>query len=200
MQEARGLCYQRPLRPPPSARRAILKTLLIIALSVFAAIGLALGVCYVAGSRMPREHRSFVAATLPASRAAVWAAITDYAAIPGWWPAVKAVRTERRADGTEVTWFRDAHGNQTPYTTAESRPRERLVRVIATDRMIFGGKWTYELSDVPGGGTLLALTEDGWIDPPVVRAIARWFVGLDATQRDFIANLQKHLAAAPARP
>ena len=38
-------------------------------------------VLYVAGSRMPREHRSVVTVTLRANRSTVWAAITDYAAV-----------------------------------------------------------------------------------------------------------------------
>lgn len=171
----------------------------IILLGVFALVTLlvlAALVIYVAGARMPREHRSVVAATLPANRTAVWAAITDYAAMPGWWPAVKAVRTETLGDGTGLTWNADAHGQEVPFRTGESRPGEKLVRVIATDRLPFGGSWTYELADAPGGGTVLTLTEDGFINPPMFRAIARWFIGLDATQRDFIAHLQQHLAAA----
>ena len=75
---------------------------------------------------MPREHRSLVVVTLRASRAAVWAAITDYAAMSGWWPAVKAVRTEKPADGTVLTWNKDRHREEVPFRIGESRPAERL--------------------------------------------------------------------------
>jgi uncharacterized protein YndB with AHSA1/START domain len=173
-----------------------MKIVLFRGLGLVALLVLATLVVYVAGSRMPREHRSLVAVTLRANRAAVWAAITDYAAMPAWWLAVKAVRTEKLADGTVLTWNTDRHGEEVPFRTGESRPAEKLVRVIATDRLPFGGTWTCELADAPGGGTPLALTEDGFINPPMFRAVARWFVGLDTTQRDFLSHLEQHLAAA----
>ncbi len=167
----------------------------MLALVLVAVAACAALILYVAGSQMPREHRSQVTGTLRADRAAVWNAITDYAAMPGWWPAVKAVRSEKLPDGTELTWNRDSHGQEVAFRTAESRPREKLVRVIAGSDLPYGGTWTFELADAPGGGTLFTLTEDGWIRPPIFRAVAKWFIGLDSTQRDFMANLEKHLPA-----
>lgn len=152
-------------------------------------------VFYLAGSRLPREHRSVLQRTLAARRADVWAAITDYAAMPAWWPAVKEVRLERRPDGTELTWNKDKHGQEIAFRTQESRAPEKLVRVIVGDQLPFGGTWTFELAEDGPGATKLTLTEDGFIEPPVFRAVATWFMGLDATQKDFIAALEKHLAA-----
>jgi uncharacterized protein YndB with AHSA1/START domain len=173
-----------------------MKIALCLLLGLVLLLALALVVLYAAGAQMPREHRSRVAVTLPSSRAAVWAAITDYAAMPAWWPAVKAVRTETLADGTVLTWNLDRHGQEVPFRTGESRPSEKLVRVIAAEQLPYGGTWTYELADAPGGGTQLTLIENGFINPPLFRAMAKWFFGLDTTQRDFLAHLEKHLAAA----
>lgn len=171
-----------------------MKIALFIVLGLVALLGLATLVCYLAGSSMPREHRSRIAVTLRASRATVWAAITDYAAMPSWWPAVKAVRLEKLPNGTELTWNTDAHKQEIPFRTGESRTNEKLVRIIAKDGLPFGGTWTYELADAPGG-TQLTLTEDGFVNPPIFRAMAKWFFGLDTTQRDYLAHLEKHLAA-----
>jgi uncharacterized protein YndB with AHSA1/START domain len=175
-----------------------MKIALFILVGLVALLALAALAFYVAGSRLPREHRSVVTATFAANRGAVWAAITDYTAMPAWWPAVKSVRTEKLPDGTELTWNKDAHGEEIPFRTIESRVNEKLVRVIATDALPFGGTWTFALADAPGGGTQLALTEDGVITPPIFRAVATWFIGLDATQKDFVANLEKHLAKKSA--
>ena len=172
-----------------------MKVALIILLGLVALLVLAGLVFFIAGSRMPREHRSVVTATFKASRATVWAALTDYASMPTWWPTVRAIRIEKLPDGTELTWNKDKHGQEIPFRTGESRVNEKLVRVIAKDDLPFGGTWTFELSDAPGGGTQLKLTEDGFINPALFRAIATWFMGLDATQKDFIAHLEKHLAA-----
>jgi len=172
-----------------------MKTALFILLGLVALLLIAGLVLYIAGSRLPREHRSVVTATFAAGRATVWAAITDYAAMPAWWPAVQAIRTEKLPDGTELTWNKDRHGCEVPFRTGESRPHEKLVRIIAKDDLPFGGRWTFELAEIPGGGTRLTLTEDGVIRPPLFRAIATWFMGLDATQKDFLAHLEKHLTA-----
>jgi len=171
-----------------------MKTALVIVVGLVALLVLAALVLYLAGSRMPREHRSLVSVSLRASRSAVWTAITDYPAMPAWWPAVKAVRFERLPDGTELTWNKDGHGQEIPFRTGESRANEKLVRVLAKADLPYGGTWTFDLTDAPGGGTRLTLTEDGFVNPAIFRAIATWFIGLDATQQDFIAHLEKHLA------
>jgi uncharacterized protein YndB with AHSA1/START domain len=170
-----------------------MKTALLILIGLSALLALVALVFYLAGSRMPRDHRSVVSVSFPASRAAVWAAITDYAAMPAWWPAVKAVRFERLPDGTELTWNKDSHGQEIPFRTGESVVNEKLVRIIAKDDLPFGGTWTFELIGAPGG-TRLTLTEDGFVNAALFRPVAKWIIGYDATQRDFLANLEKHLA------
>jgi uncharacterized protein YndB with AHSA1/START domain len=174
-----------------------MKIALILLLGLVALLALAALVLYIAGSRMPRDHRSVVTVTLRASRPAVWAAITDYAALPTWWPAVKSIRFEKLPDGTELTWNTDSHKNEIPFRTTESRPNEKLVRLIAKDDLPFGGTWTYELADAPDHTTRLTLTEDGIIHAPIFRAVATWFFGLDTNQKDHLAHLEKHLAAQP---
>lgn len=170
-----------------------MKIVLTLILGVVALIALAVLVLYIGGSCLPREHRSQLTVTLRARRPVVWTALTDYAAMPKWWPAVKAVRQEKLPDGTELTWNQDSHGQEIPFRTGESRPNEKLVRVIASDQLPFGGTWTYELADADGGGTRLTLTEDGFIKPPIFRAMAKWFFGLDTTQRDYLRHLQEHV-------
>jgi uncharacterized protein YndB with AHSA1/START domain len=171
-----------------------MKIVLTLVIALCATVGLALLVFYIAGSRMPREHRSQMTAKFAADRASVWDALVDYDAMPHWWPAVKSVRTERLTDGTVITWNTDAHGNEVPFRTAEMAVQVKLVRVITATDQPFGGSWTFELADTPSGGTTLTLTEEGWIQPPVYRAVAKWITGLDTTQRDFMVHLGKHLA------
>jgi uncharacterized protein YndB with AHSA1/START domain len=171
-----------------------MKILLFSILGLVVLLVVVVIILFTAGVQMPREHRSVVTVHLSAPRAAVWKAITDYAAMPQWWPALRSIRVEKLPDGTELTWNTDAHGHDIPFRTQESRVNEKLVRVIAKDDLPFGGTWTYELADA-NGGTQLTLTEDGIIRPPIFRAIAKWFFGLDTNQRDHLAHLEKHLAA-----
>ena len=171
-----------------------MKILLLVVLGLAGVLVLVLLGLYLAGSGLPREHRAQIAVILPARRATVWAALTDYAAMPQWWPAVKSVRFERRPDGTELTWNMDGHGGEIPFRTAEARTGEKLVRAIATNDLPFGGSWTYELADAGPDATRLTLTEDGFINPPVFRAVARWVLGLDSTMKDFLVHFEPHVA------
>ena len=139
---------------------------------------------YLIGRAQPMRHTASITFTLPKSRAIVWAALTDYAAMSKWWPAVKAIRLETRANGEVITWNTDSHGKQVGFRTKEEKAPARLVREIVGDDLPFGGVWTYELTEV-NGATQVKLTEDGFITPPLYRGIAKFFLPPDATMRDF---------------
>ena len=176
-----------------------MKIVLYVILSLIGAVAFFFLVCYVAGSRMPREHRTQMSTVVRANRAVVWAALTDYSSMPAWWPAVKSIRMEKLADGTELTWNTDSHGQEIPFRTVESRTNEKLVRAIAKEDLPFGGTWTYELADEPAGGTRITLTENGVIKPPIFRAMARWLFGLETTMKDFLAHFEKRIDALEHR-
>lgn len=145
---------------------------------------------YLVGRAQPERHTATISFTLPKSRAVVWAALTDYAAIPSWWPAVKSVRLETRADGEVITWNTDGHGEVIGFRTKEAQPPAHLVREIVNTDLPFGGTWTYELAD-DGPATRVTLTEDGFVTAPLFRGVAKFFLKPDATMRDF----EKHFSA-----
>ncbi len=159
----------------------------------FALVILATLSLYVAGWIQPERHTSQITVELPVARHDVWIAITDYARMPEWWPAVKKVRMETRPNGEVWTWNRDAQGQEIAFRTKEEKAPARLVREIMGDNLPFGGTWTFALAE-DGYHTRLTLTEDGVIKPPLFRAIARYFIGLDRTTKNFAASLEKRLA------
>jgi uncharacterized protein YndB with AHSA1/START domain len=171
-----------------------MKTALLIA-AVFLGLLVVVGlVLYFIGRSLPEKHTSRLSVVLPVARPAVWSAITDYAKMPEWWPAVKAVRLEIRPNGEAWTWNRDAHGREMAFRTKEEQAPARLVREIMGENLPFGGTWTFELAE-QGGQTRLTLTEDGFIRPPFFRVVAQLSMGLDTTMKDFVAHLEKHVAA-----
>jgi uncharacterized protein YndB with AHSA1/START domain len=171
-----------------------MKTVLLIIAVLLGLLVVAGLVLYFIGRALPEKHTYRLSVVLPAPRAAVWAAITDYAKMPEWWPAVKAVRQETRPNGEVWTWNKDAHGQEIAFRTKEEQAPARLVREIMGDDLPFGGTWTFALAE-DGGQTRLTLTEDGFIRPPLFRVVAQLFMGLDATMKDFVAHLEKRVAA-----
>jgi uncharacterized protein YndB with AHSA1/START domain len=159
--------------------------ILLLVLCVLAGLVLLAGLgLYLIGRAQPERHTASITFTVPKPRAAVWAALTDYAAMPRWWPAVKSVRLETRAGGEVITWNTDASGQVIGFRTAEEKAPARLVREIVGENLPFGGTWTYELAEA-GGATRVTLTEDGFVKPPFFRGVAKLFMKPDATMRDF---------------
>jgi hypothetical protein len=78
-----------------------------------------------------------------------------------------------------------------PLVVERSVPQELLVGRIADDELPFGGTWTHRLEPLPGGGTRLATTEDGHIEPALFRLMAKLVFGYHRTLNDY----QKALAA-----
>ena len=74
---------------------------------------------------------------------------------------------------------------------AENAPAH-LVREIVGDDLPFGGTWTYDLAE-DAGATRVTLREDGFVKPPLFRAIARLFMKPDATMRDFEKNFTRYV-------
>ncbi len=171
-----------------------MKTALLIFAALAGLLVLAGLVLYLVGRSLPERHTARVSVVLSAPRAKVWAIITDYANLPAWWPAVKAIRLETRPDGEVWTWNKDAHGQEIAFRTKEEQAPARLVREIRGDDLPFGGTWTFELAE-EAGQTRLIIIEDGFIRPPLFRVIAQYFIGLDKTLKDFTANLAKRVTA-----
>ena len=170
-------------------KAALIGLALVIGLIVLAGL-----VLYLIGRGQPERHTASRTFTVPQSRAAVWAVLTDYAGMPQWWPAVKAVRMETTPRGEIIIWNKDRRGREIGFRTKEEKIPAKLVREIVGEDLPFGGIWTYELAEEKGG-TRVTLTEDGFIKPPLFRAIARYFIGLDATMKDFEKNFTVRLAA-----
>lgn len=170
-----------------------MKIIFLILGSLVGLIGLAGLFFYLVGRAQPVQHKATISFALPKSRAVVWAALTDYAAMPTWWPSVKTVRTETRADGDVITWNTDGHGKEIGFRTKEIQPPTRLVREIVNTDLPFGGTWTYALAD-DGAGTRVTLTEDGFVTAPLFRGVAKFFLEPDATMRDFEKHFSAHLA------
>ena len=167
-----------------------MKILLLILGGLAALLVLAGLVFYLIGRAQPERHTATITFIVPKPRPSVWVALTDYASMPQWWPAVKSIRFETRAGGEVISWNKDAHGKEIGFRTQSEKPPARLVREIVGDDLPFGGTWTYELAE-DGGGTRVTLTEDGFIKPPLFRGIAKFFLPPDAAMRDF----EKHFTA-----
>jgi len=60
---------------------------------------------------------------------------------------------------------------------------------IADPKLPFGGTWTYEISPLADGSSLLRITEAGEIYNPIYRFAARYVLGYSKTEEQYLSAL-----------
>ena len=140
------------------------------------------------GLALPRDHRASRRATLAKSPELVWRAISDVDAYPSW------RRGLERIERLSPTSFREhgSHGAITFAIDVEEPPSRRVTR-ISDDTLPFGGTWTYELGP-DGAGSILTITEDGFVKNPLFRLLSKTVFSQTATFERFLADLHAHLS------
>ncbi|HWP94584.1 MAG TPA: SRPBCC domain-containing protein [Gammaproteobacteria bacterium] len=167
-----------------------------IGLAAIVAALLLVGVPYLAGAILPREHVVTVTREYPYSVALVWSLLDAPEARADWSERVVGVEIvaidehglpmwrERYDDGWVLTLQR-----------VESVPLRRIVTRVVDEGQPFGGTWTIELEPLPAG-TRVTVTEQGWIDSPLFRFVAHYITGLDGAAREYLDELGEGLARA----
>lgn len=175
--------------------KRLVRIVLIAAASLVAAVVLA----YSMGLLLPRRHVAATRVLLQRPPAEVWTAIRDLPSQSEWRSDLESAERLPDHDGREVWLQRTDHGDWTLEFTASDEPR-LLVTTVADSSQGFGGSWTYEIGTVDTG-TVLTITETGFIDSPLFRFLARFVFGLHASQEVYLRDLVDHLgeSAAPHR-
>ncbi len=94
-----------------------------------------------------------------------------------------------------MRWVEHGADGTIPYEVVERRPGERLVTQIADDDLPFGGTWSFELADAPGG-TRVRITEDGEVYNRFFRFMSRYVLGHTAGVERYLADLSARFGAA----
>lgn len=158
-----------------------------------ATVAAALGLAYLIGSLLPREHTARVDAVIPGSRADVWSAMTEPDAFPRWRPGVEEVEVLEEGPEAPIRWREEGRTGSMILEVVGRDPPGRLVVRIADPELPFGGRWIYELEPV-AGGTRVRITEEGTIENPLLRFLARFVLGYEATMRDYLEGLSERMA------
>ncbi len=143
---------------------------------------------FVVGLMLPRDHIAARRLTLKsASPAAVWARIANEAAAPTWRNDVKSVRRLGDRNGHEVWSEEDKSGETMAFETIEAGEPNLFVRAIA-DPTMFGGQWRIEVT-AANDGTLVTVTETGWVESALFRFMARFVFGHASTIEKYLGQL-----------
>lgn len=156
----------------------------VIAVAVVAALVVAVA---VVGALTPRKHVASRSARFGQTPATLYRTITAFGDAPSWRKDLKSVELLPDRDGKRCFRELSSSGPMTLVVEVADEPR-KLVTRIADDELPFGGSWTFRIEDAPGGARL-TITENGEIDSVVFRAIARLFIGYEATLDGYLKAL-----------
>lgn len=156
----------------------------LITLAVLVALAVIL---FVAGMMMPREHVATSRITLKAPPDSVFAVLRDYGSFPSWHRAITASVRVPTASGER--WKQSMGRDSMELDVIEALAPSRLaIRIVSDETSAWGGTWTYALESASGGGTVVRVTEHGWINPPPFRVIMS-VVGAHRTMDALLASL-----------
>jgi len=141
----------------------------------------------LAGSLLPRDHVAARRARLSRPPAEVFGVIQDAARAAEWRSDVKHVEPLEPVAGRRR--FREVSGQGAiTFEVMDEVVPSRLVTRIADEGLPFGGSWTYEL-EPSGEGTLITITERGFVKNVVFRALARYVFTHHRTLEQYLRAL-----------
>lgn len=154
---------------------------------VAGAVAVFCGGVWVAGAAYPVDHEVSVSEFVPAPVDKTWNRVVMFGAYDRWRPSVSAVSVDEDRPGHPLITETNDFGT-IQYELIEHVRDERVVTRIFNNPD-FGGSWVYEFEPAEGG-CRVTITEHGWIESKVMRLFANAVLGLDATAKQYLADLK----------
>jgi len=158
--------------------------IIVIALAVIVAL---IAIVLVAGAMLPRQHSASRSVVLKHDRQSVYGVVRDFAKHPQWRKDVTQVEILAPAQFREHSKF-----GVVTYAIDLDEPAKKLVTRIADQNLPYGGSWTYDFEDAPGG-TKLTITENGEIKNVAFRFMARYIFGYTSTMEAYLKALEQRM-------
>lgn len=159
---------------------------MIIPIVILGAAAVALIVVLGVGSALPERHRASVTRHLSASPEAVWSALTDLEGQVHWRQDLKAIKV---VSLDPVRWVETKKMGEVPMKVDRQEEPSVLVTRIDSDSLPYGGTWTFELKQ-EGPATVVTISEDGFVKPPLFRFLSKFVFGHDKTLKGFADSLE----------
>lgn len=156
---------------------------------VLLALGVVVGaalVTYVVGLFVAREHSASVRTRVRQTPETIHDTIADFEHAPSWRSGTRVQRIDP-IDGKPAFVEETKQGSVRYVVEASERPHRHVLR-IADDALPYGGTWTFAV-EPDSDGTRVTITEDGFVKPPIFRALARFVFGYHATMEGYLRDL-----------
>jgi uncharacterized protein YndB with AHSA1/START domain len=150
----------------------------------------AIGGAYLYGRGLPREHVATSSILLIAPADSVFALIRNVGGSAAWWNDVKSV--ERIRGAARESWRQDMGpaGTIDMEVTSVVPGRSMVTTILNSEEQGWGGVWYYQVNN-SSSGTEITITEEGWVDSPVMRTIMK-FRGSHRTIDSYLRSIGSH--------
>ncbi len=149
----------------------------------------------VIGWLLPRDHVATRIGRYRQPPEAIWKAITDVDAMPGWREGLKSV--ERLTDRNGLPVHVEVTGSgRIPMETIEMIAPQKLVARIADPKLPFGGTWTFEIAPTAEGAAL-RIRERGYVTNPFFRFMSKFVFSQTSTMEIYLKSLAKKFGEEP---
>jgi uncharacterized protein YndB with AHSA1/START domain len=143
------------------------------------------------GSLLPESHVASRTRYYTKTPDQIWNVITNVEEFAAWRPGLQSAERLPPVDG-RVRWREKTKYDAMTMEVMQSVQAQKLVTRIADQGLPFSGTWTFELKPVTGG-TDLTITEQGEINNPIFRFIARFVIGYTSTMDKYHEGLGRRL-------
>ena len=156
---------------------------------------LLVGVVALIGFALPQNHVASRRVTVNRPIGEVWTTITRVEDFPAWRHSVTKVEVLGQ---NPLRWREEGSDDPLTFEAIEVREPTRFVTQIADRNLPFGGRWVFDLKEIPAGqqgsrATDVTLTEHGEVYNPVFRFVSRFIMGHTATIDAYLNDLEKRL-------
>ena len=158
-----------------------MKILIIIGVSLIVLIVL----IYLIGFILPRNHSATITSYLNVPIDSVWKRISKPEEFISWRKEIKKIDVISSDEWIET----NRQNDKIPIKITETIPYAKLVTVINSSNLLFGGTWTYNLKQTKSG-TEITIIENGEVYNPFFRFFSKFVFGHTATIKNYLANLE----------
>jgi uncharacterized protein YndB with AHSA1/START domain len=145
------------------------------------------------GFLLPVRHTATASRLVAGSPDEVWEAITSVQDFASWRTDIERAVSLEPIEGWPA-WREEGPSGTLTYAMTAVEPGHRLGTRIVDEGLPFGGEWTYVL-EPSTGGTMVTITEAGFVTNPVYRLVSRFFIGLESTMTTYLDALEARMAA-----
>lgn len=158
------------------------------------------GTVFAVGALLPREHIATGSVLIAHAPEEIWRVIRRVEELPAWRKSVTRVEIIEGPPESPTAWREYSGRDAIPLRLEQSTPSRSLTTRIMDEKLPFGGTWTIDLTP-DGSGTRVRVTENGFVNPPPFRFIAKFFMGHAATLRGYLADLARKFGTeSPIEP